>query len=44
VIPKLGTNDPLLAQWKSARKIHAKPGPVSGVESAEAQRTFPSVE
>ena len=29
VIPKLGTNDPLLAQWKSARKIHAKPGPVA---------------
>jgi hypothetical protein len=34
VIPKLGTNDPLLAQWKSARKIHAKPGPVSGSDAA----------
>jgi hypothetical protein len=30
VIPKLGTNDPLLAQWKAARKIYARPGPVGG--------------
>ena len=34
VIPKLGTNDQLLAQWKSARKIHAKPGPLAGSSGA----------
>jgi hypothetical protein len=34
VIPKLGPNDPLLVQWKSARKIHAKPGPVAGSGAA----------
>ena len=33
VIPKLGTNDPLIVQWKAARKIHAKPGPVMGREA-----------
>jgi hypothetical protein len=36
VIPKLGTNDRLIAEWKAARKIHAKPGPLVGSRSAPA--------
>jgi hypothetical protein len=29
VTPKLGSNDALLAQWKAARRVARKPGPVA---------------
>jgi len=33
VIPKLGVNDALIAEWKAARKIHARGGPVIGSQA-----------
>ena len=34
VIPKLGTNDKLIAEWNTARKIHARLGPLLGTVGA----------
>jgi len=33
VIPKLGNDVALIAGWKNARKVHAKPGPVIGSQA-----------